>query len=432
MTGTVINKIGAYVTVTSLPLVSGGIGDSLTANNGGILYSSGSAGEILSGTATAKQILLSGSNTTPYWSTATYPTTITANELLYSSANNVVGGLATTATRTFVSSSGTLTWTLALPYNYGGINNAAITASNGGIIWSASGDFQLLNGTATANQLLLSGNAAAPSWSTTKYPSTNAANTLLYASATNQMAALATANNSCLVTSGTGVPSISSTLPAAVVSNIPGRLVSKQILTSGTGATYTATAGTTSILVECLGGGGGGGGSLGGGSTYAAAGGGGAGGYSRFWIASSSATYTYTVGGGGAGGVAGNNAGTTGTTSSFSTISAAGGVGGAGSGGVSVAASALAIGGNGGAGASGTVNAHGGAGTYGISALGNTISGNGGNSYLGSGAIGIVSAAAGNNANANSGAGGSGAVSTTASKAGGNGGSGVIIVWEFA
>jgi len=44
--------------------------------------------------------------------------------------------------------------------------------------------------------------------STSTYPDTNAINTLLYASGTNAMAALATANNGTLVTSATGVPSI--------------------------------------------------------------------------------------------------------------------------------------------------------------------------------------------------------------------------------
>jgi hypothetical protein len=65
--------------------------------------------------------------------------------------------------------------------------------------------------TTTANQVLLSTNDSSPVWSTSTYPSTNAINTLLYASATNTMAALATANYGVLVTSSIGVPSISTT-----------------------------------------------------------------------------------------------------------------------------------------------------------------------------------------------------------------------------
>lgn len=48
----------------------------------------------------------------------------------------------------------------------------------------------------------------APAFSTSTYPSTNAANTLLYASSANTMSALATANSGVLVTSSGGVPSI--------------------------------------------------------------------------------------------------------------------------------------------------------------------------------------------------------------------------------
>ena len=47
-------------------------------------------------------------------------------------------------------------------------------------------------------------------WSatTSTYPNTNAVSTLLYASSSNVMGALATANNGLLVTSNSGVPSI--------------------------------------------------------------------------------------------------------------------------------------------------------------------------------------------------------------------------------
>jgi hypothetical protein len=79
---------------------------------------------------------------------------------------------------------------------------------------------QILSATATAGQLLLSGSNATPSWSTSTYPSTNAINTLLYASSANTMTALATGNNGVLITSALGVPSISSTLPSAVQGNI--------------------------------------------------------------------------------------------------------------------------------------------------------------------------------------------------------------------
>jgi hypothetical protein len=78
-----------------LNLQRGGTGSNLAASNGGIFYSTASAGAILSGTATASQVLLSGASTTPSWSTATYPTTTTINQILYSSSANTIAGLAT-------------------------------------------------------------------------------------------------------------------------------------------------------------------------------------------------------------------------------------------------------------------------------------------------------------------------------------------------
>lgn len=109
----------------------------------------------------------------------------------------------------------TLGWTGQLGLTRGG-TAASLTASNGGIVYSTASALAILAGTATAGQMLQSGASAAPAWSTSTYPATNAINTLLYASSANVMAALATANNGVLVTSAGGVPSISSTLPSGI------------------------------------------------------------------------------------------------------------------------------------------------------------------------------------------------------------------------
>jgi hypothetical protein len=64
-------------------------------------------------------------------------------------------------------------------------------------------------GPGSSGQILQSGGASGdPAYSTSTYPSTNAANTLLYASTANVMAALATADNGVLITSSSGAPSI--------------------------------------------------------------------------------------------------------------------------------------------------------------------------------------------------------------------------------
>lgn len=220
-----------------LNLAHGGTNNDLTAFPGGIVWSDASKLNILAGTITASQVLLSGDDATPEWSTATYPATTTINQLLYSSSANIIAGLATldngvlitgtTGIPAMLANSGTpgyvLTANSGAPPSWqaitaegaittidgdsgsatpsGGVitisggstglttsgsshtldltgtlnlasggTNHALTASAGGIVWSDASKLNILAGTATAGQLLLSGNAATPSWlSSTDY-----------------------------------------------------------------------------------------------------------------------------------------------------------------------------------------------------------------------------------------------------------------------
>lgn len=140
-----------------------------------------------------------------------------------------------------------------------GGTNASLVASNGGLVYSDAAAFAILAGTATAGQIPRSGSNAAPSWSTATYPATIGVSELLYGSSANVIGGLATGNNGVLVTSGAGVPSISSTLPTATQDNIT-RLgtianigASLGVAFGGTGAaTYSAglviSPGTTTAL----------------------------------------------------------------------------------------------------------------------------------------------------------------------------------------
>lgn len=74
-----------------LALANGGTAANLTASNGGIVYSGAAALAILGGTATAGQVVRSGSSAAPNWSTATYPATVTANAVLHGTATNIIG-----------------------------------------------------------------------------------------------------------------------------------------------------------------------------------------------------------------------------------------------------------------------------------------------------------------------------------------------------
>lgn len=89
-------NIGSFGLVTlPLSMQNGGTGANLTPSDGGIVYTNATNMEILAGTSTPFQMLQSGSNSAPSWSTSTWPATTTINELLYSSANNVVGQITT-------------------------------------------------------------------------------------------------------------------------------------------------------------------------------------------------------------------------------------------------------------------------------------------------------------------------------------------------
>lgn len=106
-------------------------------------------------------------------------------------------------------------WSGQLSLARGG-TNANLTASNGGIFYSTASAGAILAGTATANQILMSGSSTTPAWSTATYPPTTTINQLLYSSSTNTIAGLATANSSVLITSVSGVPSLSTTLPSGI------------------------------------------------------------------------------------------------------------------------------------------------------------------------------------------------------------------------
>lgn len=96
-------------------LSQGGTGANITASNGGIFYSNASTGALLAGTATANQVLLSGSSTTPAWSTATFASTYSASTLLYSNGANTVTGLATANSAALVTnSSGVPAWSSSM------------------------------------------------------------------------------------------------------------------------------------------------------------------------------------------------------------------------------------------------------------------------------------------------------------------------------
>ena len=134
------------------------------------------------------------------------------------------GALFTVGSNSFeVNSAGTVlagTWnasTVTVPY--GGTGDTTLTLH--GIMLGEGTSAVTVTSAGTSGQLMQSGGSLAdPNWTSATYPASTTANQLLYSSATNTVTGLATSTNSILVTDGSGVPSIGSTLPTAVQGNI--------------------------------------------------------------------------------------------------------------------------------------------------------------------------------------------------------------------
>lgn len=161
--------LGEY---NQVPLGEGGTNANLTASNGGLFYSTASAGAILSGTATANQLPMSGSSAAPTWSTATYPPTAGAGTVLNAATSNTIMATATPTLGTagnsgklnlVGSSSGTIT---IQPQNGAGTYNLnlPITAgSTGQMLQSAGGGATAMTWWApTIHSVLVGAAAAAP------------------------------------------------------------------------------------------------------------------------------------------------------------------------------------------------------------------------------------------------------------------------------
>lgn len=203
-------------TGSPLSLDRGGTNASLAASNGGIFYSTATAGAILAGTATARRMLQSGATAAPAWSTTTWPATTSINRILYSSAANTISELSTANNGVLITNGvGTPSISATLPLISGG-TNASLTASNGGIFYSTASAGAILAGIATSRKMLQSGTNSAPAWSGTRWPATSTQYRILYSASTDTIDEIPTANSSVLVTDSSGIPSLSTTLPSGI------------------------------------------------------------------------------------------------------------------------------------------------------------------------------------------------------------------------
>jgi hypothetical protein len=421
---------GTLATTSQLPsfpisLANGGTNANLTASNGGIFYSSGSAGAILAGTATANQVLLSGSTAAPAWSTATYPATTTINQLLYSSGANTIAGVTTGNSGTLITSSGgvpSISSTLPSAVQSNITSTGALAsgslASGFTVVTGALGGTGVAN---TGKTITLGGNLTTSGAFAATLTLSNTTSVTLPTSGT----LLANTNNlsdvSSAATSRTNL-GVDVCLYQVVV----------QVFTSS--GTYTPTSGMTYCTIELLGGGGGGGG-VAGNVLFAAAASGGAGaGYCRLTTiaATIGASQTVTLGAAGTSGSSSGGNGTSGGNSTFGAIlTANGGTGGNGSTGTNGFNAVNGV--SGGTASGGNINIPGYLSGAGIASFGGTIiiPGAGANSMYGSGADGGIN---GNGASASGfGSGGQGAsqVANASGFVGGLGTAGYCVVTEF-
>lgn len=174
-----------------LGVVGGGSGQS-SYTLGDLLYASGTAAlsKLAGNTTSAKQYLsqtgTGSASAAPAWATIA-GADITGAALTKADDTNVtltLGG--TPATALLRAASITAGWTGTLALARGGCG-AALTASNGGVLYSTASACAILAGTATANLPLLSGASGAPTWAAVSHPTSATSGGIPYFSSTSVM-----------------------------------------------------------------------------------------------------------------------------------------------------------------------------------------------------------------------------------------------------
>lgn len=144
-------------------------------------------------------------------------------------------------------------WTLAGSISFPismaeGGTGKALTADNGGIVYTDADSMEILASTGTARKMLQSGASAAPTWSTSTFADTYAASTLLYSNGANTVSGLATANSAQIVTNASGVPAWTSSMTnGQVVIGSTGATPVLGTLTAGANISITNAAGSITI-----------------------------------------------------------------------------------------------------------------------------------------------------------------------------------------
>lgn len=111
-----------------LDLARGGTSSSIVPANGGVFYSTASGMALVPPTVTGNEPLMSTASGAPFWSAVTYLNFLTANELVYASATNVMAQVAGVDNAVLLNSAtGVPTWSSSLT------NGQVIIGSTGSI-----------------------------------------------------------------------------------------------------------------------------------------------------------------------------------------------------------------------------------------------------------------------------------------------------------
>jgi hypothetical protein len=228
-------------------LYTAGSGSSVNVGTANQTAYYAAAGSTLSGVGpgSAGQIYQSnGSGSAPAFTTATYPTSTTINQILYSTSNNVIGALASSAGGVVITDASSVPTMLANPTATGRFLQSVSGAAS---IWSTAA-FPASVGAAGT---ILRSNGTDWLASTATFADTYAVSTLLYASGSNAVSGLAAANRAVLTSGATGIPVMTAlaTDGQLIIGSTAG-VPAAATLTAGTGVTIANASNSITIGVS--------------------------------------------------------------------------------------------------------------------------------------------------------------------------------------
>jgi hypothetical protein len=240
-----------------LPLNQGGTNAELTANDGGIVYSTASAMAILPGTPDAGQLLQSGVSSAPSWTTATYPATVGLNQILYGEAANNIEGLPTATNGVLITDGTTgipsISSTLPTAVQDNITQTGTVVAGNweGSIVAPAFGGTGINNGSSTitvgGTTALLGAHTFAGTLTGNTAVTFPVSGTLATTSQLPTGAALTETNDTNVTLTLGGTPSTALLQATSITAGWTGTLSPTR---GGTGANLSTTGGTSQVLQQ--------------------------------------------------------------------------------------------------------------------------------------------------------------------------------------